>query len=172
MRPQLAVAVRRVRVRVSRRGQDGCALYSALQSLFAEGKPLELIEPVFLRRAVQQRILEQLLPRQSVKNRALSVPLVVFAAFELPAVPPLVVQQAGVVVALVEVFEHGGEDLGDVVGQVDAFGEGFEELAAADCGEEGGVGEDVFVGGEEALFGADAEGYYWGSEGAGWKSRQ
>ncbi len=53
------------------------------------------------------------------------------------------------------------------VGQVDAFGGGFEELAAADCGEEGGVGEDIFVGGEETLFGADAEGDDGGGEGAG-----
>jgi len=35
-------------------------------------------------------------------------------------------------------------------------------LTAADGGEEGGVGEDVFVGGEEALGGADAECYDWG----------
>ena len=31
-------------------------------------------------------------------------------------------------------------------------------MAADDGGEEGRGGEDVFVGGEEALFGADAEG--------------
>ena len=67
-------------------------------------------------------------------------------------------QEAGVVVAFVEVFEDGGEDFGKLFGEVDSFGGGLEELAAADGGEEGGVGENVFVGGEEALLGSDAEG--------------
>ena len=70
-------------------------------------------------------------------------------------------QQARVVVALVEVFEDGGEDLGEFFGEVDSFGAGLEELAAADGGEEGGGGEDVLVGGEEALLHADAEGDDW-----------
>lgn len=68
-------------------------------------------------------------------------------------------QQAGVVVAFVEVFEDGGEDFWELFWQVDSFGGGLEELAAADGGEEGGVGEDVFVGCEEALLVADAEGH-------------
>lgn len=66
-------------------------------------------------------------------------------------------EQAGIVIAFVKVFEDGGEDFGDFFGEVDSFGGGFEELATADGGEEGGGGEDVFVGGEEALGGADAE---------------
>ena len=77
--------------------------------------------------------------------------------FKLPCVFSLVVEETGVVVAFVEVFEDGGEDLGDFFGEGDAFGGGLEELAAADCGEEGRCGEDVFVGGEETLFGADTE---------------
>ena len=78
--------------------------------------------------------------------------------FKLPCVFALVVQETGVVVAFVEVFENGGEDLGDLFGEGDSFGGGLEELATNDCGEEGGSGEDIFVGGEEPLFGADAEG--------------
>ena len=87
--------------------------------------------------------------------------------FELPGVSALVVQEAGIVVAFVEVFEDGGEDFGKLFGEVDAFGGGFEELAAADGGEEGAVGEDVFVGGEEALLGSDAEGDDGGGQVAG-----
>lgn len=71
------------------------------------------------------------------------------------------------VVAFVEVFEDGGEDFRELVGEGDAFGGRFEELAAADGGEEGGGGEDVFVGGEEALLDADAEGDDWGGQVAG-----
>ena len=67
-------------------------------------------------------------------------------------------KEAGVVVAFVEVFEDGGEDFRQLFREVDPFGGGLEELAAADGGEEGGVGEDVFVGCEEALLDADAEG--------------
>lgn len=77
--------------------------------------------------------------------------------FKLPCVLALVVQETGVVVAFVEVFENGGEDLGNLFREGDSFGGGLEKLAAADCGEEGGSGEDVFVGGEETLFRADTE---------------
>ena len=62
--------------------------------------------------------------------------------FELPGVFAFVVQEFGVVVAFVEVFEDGGEDFGDFFGEGDAFGVGFEELAAGYGGEEGGGGED------------------------------
>lgn len=78
--------------------------------------------------------------------------------FKFPGVAAFVVEETGVVVAFVEVFEHGGEDLGKFFGEVDFFCGGLEELAATNGGEEGGVGKDVFVGGEEALFGADADG--------------
>ena len=88
--------------------------------------------------------------------------------FELPGVFTLVVEETGVVVAFVEVFENGGEDFGEFFGEGDSFGGGFEELAAADCGEEGGGGEDVFVGGEETLFGADTECDDGGGQVTGW----
>ncbi len=81
--------------------------------------------------------------------------------FELPRISAFVVEEAGVVVALVEVFEDGGEDFGEFFWQVDSFGGGLEELAAADGGEEGRGGEDVFVSCEEALLNADAEGDDW-----------
>ena len=79
--------------------------------------------------------------------------------FEVPAVALLVVLDAGVVVAFVEVLEDGGEDFWFFVGEVDAFvGCRLEELSGAEGLEPGGVGEDVFVGGEEALFAADGYG--------------
>ena len=92
--------------------------------------------------------------------------VVVLAGFEFPDIAAFVVQEAGVVVALVEVLEHATEDLGLFFREGDAFGGGFEELAAAAGGEEGREGEDVFVGGEEALVRADNEGDDRGGEGA------
>lgn len=66
-------------------------------------------------------------------------------------------QKARIVVAFVEVFEDGGEDFREFFREVGSFGGRLEELAAADGGEEGRGGEDVFVGCEEALLDADAE---------------
>jgi hypothetical protein len=67
------------------------------------------------------------------------------------------VQQPRVIVPFVEVFENGGEDLGDLLRQVDPLRTRFEELATADGGEEWGCGKDVFVGGEGPLLRSDAE---------------
>ena len=68
-------------------------------------------------------------------------------------------QESGGVVAFVEVFEDGGEDLGDFFGEGDALGRRFEEAGFESCVEEGGGEEDGFVGCEEAAGGADGEGY-------------
>lgn len=125
--------------------------------MLAQGQALELVQAVAFGRAVHERVLEQHLPAaRVVDGRFRGAPP--RRLFELPRVPALVVQEAGIVVAFVEVFEHGGEDFGELFGEVDPFGAGLEELAAADGGEEGGGGEDVFVGCEEALLGAYAEG--------------
>lgn len=43
-------------------------------------------------------------------------PAVVLGFFEFPGVATFVMQEAGVVVAFVEVFEDGGEDLGKFFG--------------------------------------------------------
>lgn len=92
--------------------------------------------------------------------------------FQLPCLGPTVVSQTRVVVALVEVLENAGEDLGLLFWEVDELAWWFLGesgawriwvwgLGCAVGGEEGGCAEDGFVGGEEALFGAHAEHYYW-----------
>ena len=83
---------------------------------------------------------------------------------ELPLSPTFVVQQLWVVVPLVEEFEDRGEDFGNFVGEVDSFGARLEELAAADGGEEGRVGEDAFVACKQSCFGTDNECDYWGCQ--------
>ena len=129
--------------------------------MLPEREPLELEQAVPFRGAVDQCILQQRLSVARVVDGRFRHGIVVRRLrchFELPGVLALVVQEAGVVVAFVEVFEDGGEDFWELFRQVDSFGGGLEELTAADGGEEWGVGEDVFVGCEEALLCADAEG--------------
>lgn len=185
--PQLRITVRRIGIRIPRTGQDRRALDATLQPLLPQRQPLQLLQPILLRGAINKRILQQLLARGITKDCTLDRPSgtsVIVIGLQLPAVAALVVQEARVVVAFVEVFQHRGEDLGRFVGEGDAFGDGLEELGADYGGEEGGEGEDVFVGGEEAGGGADAEGYDWGGHctvgwqvelvffagGLGWKS--
>ena len=91
---------------------------------------------------------------------------------QLPCLRPAVVSQTRVVVTLVEILEDAGEDLGLLVWKVDALARWLVGesgpwrirvwcLGCAVRGEEGGCAEDGFVGGEEALFRAHAEHYYW-----------
>jgi hypothetical protein len=56
---------------------------------------------------------------------------------KFPGILSLVMEQAWVVVTLVEVFQDRGQDLWLLFGQVDAFGIRLEELASAGCFEEG-----------------------------------
>lgn len=118
--------------------------------MFAKCEPFELVQAVAFSSAIDHRILEQQLSGTGMVHSRLRA-TIASNVFQLPSIPPLVVQQARVVVAFVEVFEDGGKDLGDFFGEVDSLGCGLEELTAADGGEEGGGGEDVFVCGEEAL---------------------
>ena len=84
--------------------------------------------------------------------------IAVGSVFEFPRVSTFVEEQAGVIVAFVEVFEDGGEYFGDLFGQIDSLGGGLEKLTAADGGEERRCGEDVLMSCEEALLRADTEG--------------
>lgn len=97
MRPELRIAVRRVRIRVPRARQDRRTLDPRLQALFAQREPLQLVEAVLFCRAVEQCIFEQGLARQRMIYRAFddAAPAIVvggFGALELPHVPTLVVQ--------------------------------------------------------------------------------
>lgn len=69
---------------------------------------------------------------------------------ELPRVAVLVVQQAGVVVALVEVLEDGREDLGLLVRERNPLALCLEVLVPAGLLEERRLAQDLLVGGEEA----------------------
>ncbi len=77
--------------------------------------------------------------------------------FQFPSVFPLVMDQFGMVVSLVEVFQNSRKHFGLFVGQIDPSGMIVQELASARSLEEGRSREDVFVTGKETLFGTDAD---------------
>lgn len=82
-----------------------------------------------------------------VVDSALDATVAGAVVLQLPSVLLPVVYQSGSVVAFVEVFEDGGEDLGLFVGQGNPLtGRGLSELASTCCLEEGRDAEDVFVG--------------------------
>lgn len=155
------------------------------KTLLPQRNPLELLETVLLRSAVNHSVLEQIAVDTVVVYGRLDAAAAVFSVaaegLNLPRVTALVVHQARVVVALVEVLQHGREDLGLLVGEGDALGRGgrgggYGGRGADDVGgaavkvgaegvlEKGRCAKDVFVGGEEALFCADDESYDCGGE--------
>jgi len=155
--PQLRIIVRRVRIREPRTRQYRRTGDTALQALFPQCEPLQLIQAIPLRSTVYKRVLEQSLPGGITPHGA----FMGRACFlELPGVAAFVQLEVREVISFVEVFEDRGEDLGDLFGEGDAFRAAFDELAAGYRGEEWGRGEDVGVSGEEASGGADDEGYY------------
>ena len=70
------------------------------------------------------------------------------AIVQRPARPLLVKDELGCVVAFVQILQHRAEDFGVLVGEVDAFACGLEELCAACLGEVWRFGQDVLVCGE------------------------
>ena len=102
------------------------------ETLLPERHTLQLLEPILLGRAVDDRVLEQVAVHTMVVDGRLdgAATAVGGDGLELPRVAALVVHEARVVVALVEELEHGREDLGLLVGQGEALCLGFHELAA------------------------------------------
>lgn len=168
------VRVGRVVVGVLGRPQDGGDIDAALQALLAEGQALEFLETELVGGAVHDCVAEQMLAGARDEHCGLdgsAAACVVVGGFggggrvrrphgvlELPRVAALVVQQAGIVVALIEVLEDGGEGLGFLVGQGDALGLGLEILLTAGLLEEGRLAQHLLMGGEQPALATDGQG--------------
>ncbi len=76
---------------------------------------------------------------------------------ELPRIPALVVADGRIVVALVEILEDAREDLGIIIGQVDALGVSLEELTPTGRREERRQAEDVLMRRKKPLLLANLE---------------
>lgn len=158
---QLRIAVGRVGVCVPGTGKDGVALDSRLQPLLPERETLEFIQTITLGSAVEQSVLEQSLAGALVVHRGLDrtmASIVRGDIFQLPGISPFVVKKSWIIVTLVEVLEHGGEDLRKLFREVDPFGRRLEKLSTAYGSEIRRCRENVFVRSEESLFGANANG--------------
>lgn len=156
VRAELGVAVRGIGVRIASRGQDGRALDAGLETLLAERQLLQLLEAVPLGLAVDDGVLED--GARGGLDGCLAGRRTVTAIFQAPCLALAVVFQSGVVVALVEVLEDGGEDFRVLVRKVDTLVVAGEELVPAGVLEVRRVAEDVLVSGKETLLVADCYG--------------
>src|SRR5215469_16297197 len=106
MSAEARVTVRRVLVGIACTAQDGTDLDSTLQPLFAQGKPLELLEAISIRRTIHCRVSENNVTNTGMKDGRLDTTATAdFRALQLPLKHPgivaLVVHQARIVVTLV-----------------------------------------------------------------------
>jgi len=139
--------------------QDSSDTDADLKTLLAKSKALQLVDTVALCRAVQSRVFEDDTTSVAVIHcrRSIAMATVVFwaedfrAVLEDPDIATLVVQQAWVIVAFVQILENSGEDLWFLVDKCDALCVGLEELVSADIREERGFAENVFVSSEQSL---------------------
>ena len=111
------VRVRRVVIRKASRRHDDIDLDSRLKALLPKRQALQLVQSELFGCAIYSSVFEQDSAHTVVidcrLNRSAATEVLgVLGIFELPRVATLVVQQAGVVVTLVEVFEDAGKDLG------------------------------------------------------------
>lgn len=168
--------------------QDGADINTGLETLLAQSQALELLEPVPLRSTVDDGVAEDVLPAARDKDCCLtrggtgscrcgsggnggcaaasggvfgvggSLGSSSDGVLELPRVAVPVVDEAGVVVTLVEVLEDGGEDLGFFVGEGYSLALRLEELASAGGLEEGRLEEDVLVSGKQSALASHGQG--------------
>lgn len=120
VRSELRVTCRCVRVSVPCRRQYSRALHPSLQSLLLERQPLQLWQTESVRGAIDNSILQNRATNTTTIHRTLALrPSTSTLIVEKPARAFLVVDEFGRVVALVKVLQHGGEDLGLLIGEFD-----------------------------------------------------
>ena len=178
------VRVRRVPVRKPHAAQNGRDVDARLQALFPERQFLQVRQRIRNRGAVYSCVAQDSLARRNMmQDSVVGDSLVLFHRTERPrngsrgsgilvlsaldVVPALVPEEHGRVVVLVKVLKDVGEGFGVLVAEVETLGgsAGHEVEVAAGLCEERRAREDFFVRGEEAVAGADADGY----DGAGWR---
>jgi hypothetical protein len=131
---------------------------SLTKALLPQSNPLEFVQAILLGGAVDDCVFEQLALHAVMEHGGLMTVLL-RGLLQLPRVALLVVNEAGIVVALVEVLENRREDLGLFVRQGNLLALGVEHLILEDTLEEGRDGKHILVGGEDSLFLANDQGH-------------
>ena len=127
MSAEPGVRVRRVIIRKASRCHDDINLDSRLKTLLPKRQALQFVQSELLGRAVDGGVFEQdsthtVMINCRLDRSAATEVMWILRIFELPRVATLVVQQAWVVITLVEVFEDAGEGLGlSIVYLLDRF---------------------------------------------------
>ena len=112
MSPQPLLSLLGILIRISRTRKHGATLHSTLQALFLQRQLLQLGESVSLGCTIQDRVLEQGLAETWMEDDGLADIGVAGRIFQFPSIAAFVVEETRIVVAFVEIFEDGGEDLG------------------------------------------------------------
>ena len=120
VRSQSGVLVGGVIVCIPSGPEDHIDRDSHLQTLFPESQALQFIEAELFGAAVDDGVFEENSAHSVVIDCRLyrSTALTVRGVLQLPGVAPLVVEESGIVVSFVEVFEDRGEDFGFSEGRI------------------------------------------------------
>lgn len=120
------------------------------KTLLAKSNPLEFLQAVLLSSAVDDRVLQELAFDAVVVDGGLVADLL-RGRLELPRVTLLIVDEARIVVALVEIFEDRREDLGLFIRQGDLLALRVKHLVLHHGLEEWRNTEHVLMCGKDAL---------------------
>lgn len=120
VRSQSGVLVGGVFVCIPSGPEDHINRDSRLQTLLPERQALQFIEAELFGAAVDDGVFEENSAHSVVVDCRLyrSTALTIQGVLQLPGVAPLVVEESGIVVSFVEVFEDRGEDFGFSGGRV------------------------------------------------------
>jgi hypothetical protein len=137
-----------------------------LQTLFPKSQALQFLEAILLRGAIYDGVPKKAFSHARNVYCGLdgSATTSVFwiwgfhCILELPSASALVMQQAWVVVALVEVFEDTGKNLGFLVGKVDPLTLSLEKLPPASRRKERRQTENVLVRCKKSSLATDRDG--------------
>lgn len=119
------------------------------EALLAQSDALQLIQTVLFAGTVDDGVFQHL-TLHAVKLNSGGI-----VALNLPNIAALVVDQAWGIVALVQVLEEGGKDLGVFIREGDTLAGGFHVLLPQDGAEVWRLGQDILVSREYSLFRAN-----------------
>jgi len=156
MSTETTVRIRRVGIGVLGRPQDSTDVDAGMQPLLAQSQTLKLLEAVPVRGTVDDSVTQDLGPHAGEVDGGIGARAGAVRSWwwflrsphtvlELPGVTVPVMNQARIVISLVEILEHGREDLGLLVRKGDSLVHGIRRVLATGRLKERRLAEDVLV---------------------------